>query len=102
MLKAEYTVFKDQAGFWYGLKSQERDIIAYPDKYRSMAQIVRTRLEACRLALSDAKNKGATEIHLYGKGATTTIKRDAKEIGIKSFVYQPSTETDLSFGKPVE
>ncbi len=95
MIKAEYTVFKDRDGFWFGLKEREADIVACPDVYRAKAKIVRTRLEACRMALSDAKGKGASEIHFHGLGSTTTIKRDARAIGIKPFVYLTSGISDL-------
>jgi hypothetical protein len=95
-MKAEYTMFKDHSGYWFWPKLQEADVIACPDNYRIAAKIVKTKIEACRLALDDAKSQGATEIHLHGLGSTTSIKRDAKALGIKPFVYHPSIATDLT------
>ena len=55
-----------------------------------------TKIAACRAALEIAFLEGASEIHLFGMGSTTTIKKDAKQKGMKSFVYWPSARSRVA------
>lgn len=93
-MKAEFTVFEDVGGYWYVPKSDEAAAIATPIQFRNA--LYPTKIAACRAALGEAVTAGATELHLYGFGATTGIQKEAKAKGIKPFVYFASISTRLS------
>lgn len=50
--------------------------------------------DSCRPSL--ALQYGATELHLHGMGATTSIKREAAAKGIKAHIYWPSITTKIA------
>lgn len=93
-MKAVFTVFEDAPGYWFVPYEVEADAIALPAKYRGVVHP--TKIAACRAALAQALNDGAKELHLHGMGATTSIKREATEKGIKPFIYYPSISTKIA------
>ncbi|ANJ71818.1 hypothetical protein K6V72_03155 [Ralstonia insidiosa] len=93
-MKAEFTIFQEGAGYWYVQKSDQAAAISEPAVYRG--KVFPTKIAACRTALSEAEAGGAKELHLYGFGATTGIKKEAKARGIKPFIYFPSIDTKLA------
>lgn len=93
-MKAEFTVFEEDGLFWHVPKAEENAAMATPDAFRKNPH--KTKIAACRSALTEAVAMGATELHLYGFGSTTSIKREAKSHSIKVIVYYPSIATKLS------
>lgn len=93
-MKAVLTVFEDAFGYWFVPYEIEADAIAAPAQHRSIVHP--TKIAACRAALAHAVNVGATELHLHGIGATTSIKREATAKGIKPFIYWPSIATKIA------
>ncbi|MBB1634941.1 hypothetical protein [Cupriavidus sp. UME77] len=93
-MKAEYTVFEDAPGYWFVPKADEASAIAEPVRFRRA--VFATKIAACRGALEDALGSGATELHLYGMGATIGIKKEVREKGLKPFIYFPSIHTKLA------
>lgn len=93
-MKAEFTIFQEGVGYWYVPKSAEAAAISEPARHRGT--IFPTKISACRMALNEADAGGAKELHLYGFGATTGIKKEAKARGIKPFIYFPSIDTKLA------
>lgn len=93
-MKREYTVFEDAPGYWFVPAEDEDAAIAAPERFRQAA--FSTKIAACRAALEQAVAVGATELHLYGMGATTGIKKEARSKGVKPFIYHPSIRTKLA------
>lgn len=93
-MKAEFTVFEDAPGYWVVPHEMETAAIAAPARHRTAVHS--TKVAACRAALTQAINDGATELHLHGMGTTTSIKREASAKGIKPFIYHPSITTKIA------
>lgn len=93
-MKAEFTVFEDADGYWFVPRSEENAAIADPSSYR--VSVHSTKIAACRVALLQAIDTGATELHLHGFGSTTGIKREAASSGVKPFIYWPSITTRIA------
>lgn len=93
-VKAEFTIFEDSSGYWGVAHALEAAAIAMPEKHR--ASVYPTKIGACRHALELALQYGATELHLHGMGATTSIKREAAAKGIKAHIYWPSITTKIA------
>lgn len=93
-MKTEFTIFQEGAGYWYVRRSDQTAAISKPALYRG--KVFPTKIAACRTALNEAEACGAKELHLYGFGATTGIKKEAKAKGIKPFIYFPSIDTKLA------
>lgn len=95
-MKAEFTVFRDFDGYWLVDSEVAAKVEANPEFYRFGAVKVSTKIAACRLALSKAVEIGADELHIYGVGGTTSVSNEARQVGIKPFIYHPSITTDLT------
>ena len=93
-MKAEFTVCEDDPGYWFVPHAQAAAALADPRMFRG--EMFPTKIAACRAALSVAIASGACELHLHGAGSTTTIKKEAKESGLKPFVYWPSASTRIA------
>lgn len=93
-MKVVFTVFEDTPGYWIGPYKQEAAAISAPAAFRG--QMHSTKISACREALAVALSRGATELHLHGVGATTTIKPHAKAACIKPFDYWPAASTRIA------
>lgn len=93
-VKAEFTIFEDSSGYWGVEHALEAAAIAAPEKHR--ASVYPTKIGACRHALKLALHDGATELHLHGMGATTSIKREAAAKGINAHIYWPSFATKIA------
>lgn len=93
-MKAEFTVFEDAPGYWFVPHEIEADAMAVPARHRGVVHP--TKIAACRAALAQALNDDATELHLHGMGATTSIKREATAKGVKPFIYWPSITTKIA------
>ena len=92
-LRASFTVFEDADGYWFFPSQSEADPA---EAIKPSGPLYTTKIAACRAALSQAVAAGATELHLFGMGSTTTIKKDAKRQGVKSFVYWPSIRSQIA------
>lgn len=95
-MKAEFTILMDFDGYWLADKAEAGSIVAAPERYRSGATKVGTKIGACRLALAKALEVGAREMHLDGVGVTTAIKTEARKSGVEVFLYVPNGLTDLT------
>ena len=93
-MKVVFTVFEDTPGYWIGPYEEEAAAIGAPAAFRG--RVHSTKISACREALAVALSRGASELHLHGVGATTTIKPHAKAAGIKPFVYWPAASTRIA------
>ncbi|PZQ73093.1 MAG: hypothetical protein DI563_15985 [Variovorax paradoxus] len=93
-MKAEFVIFEDTPGYWFVPYAIESDARATPERYRGT--VYSTKIAACRAALAQAVAQGASELHLHGFGATTTIKKESSAKGLKSFVYWPSITTKIA------
>jgi hypothetical protein len=93
-MKAEFTVFEDADGYWFVPHCEENAAIADPSSYR--VSVHATKIAACRMALLQAIETGATELHLHGFGSTTGIKREATLSGLTPFIYWPSITTRIA------
>lgn len=93
-MKAEYTVFEDAPGYWFVQKADEVSAIAEPARYQR--EVFPTKIAACRAALGEAVASGASELHLHGFGATTSIKKEVRAKGLKPFIYLASIATKLA------
>lgn len=93
-MKAVFTVFEDAPGYWIGPYEHEAAAIRTPEAFRG--QVHSTKISACREALAVALSRGATELHLHGVGATTTIKPHAKAAGVRPFVYWPAASSRIA------
>lgn len=92
-MKAEFTVFEDAPGYWFVPTTDEAAAISEPSRFRQ--DVFPTKIAACRGALAQAVGSGATELHLHGMGATTSIKKEVRAKGLKPFIYIPSIRTKL-------
>ncbi|MEQ6436243.1 hypothetical protein V8Z74_14610 [Comamonas sp. w2-DMI] len=95
--RASFTIFEDADGYWFVPSEREADPKTVT---RPSGPAYTTKIAACRAALAMAADAGATELHLYGMGSTTTINKEAKQIGIKSFVYWPSITSRIAHFVP--
>mgnify|MGYP001561839587 CR=1 FL=1 len=93
-MKAEFVIFEDTPGYWFVPYAIESDARATPERHRGT--VYSTKIAACRAALAQAVAQGASELHLHGFGATTTIKKESSAKGLKSFVYWPSITTKIA------
>lgn len=93
-MKAEYTVFEDEPGYWFVQRADEVSAIGEPARYRR--EVFSTKIAACRAALDEAVAAGASELHLHGFGATTGIKKEVRAKGLKPFIYFASITTKLA------
>ena len=91
--RASFTIFEDVDGYWFVPSENEADpaTVSKPSE-----PSYTTKIAACRAALEIAVLEGATELHLFGMGSTTTIKKDAKQNGVKPFVYWPSARSRVA------
>ena len=91
--RASFTIFEDADGYWFVPSKSEADpaTVSKPSE-----PSYTTKIAACRAALEIAVIAGATELHLFGMGSTTTIKKEAQQKGIKSFVYWPSIRSQIA------
>ena len=91
--RASFTIFEDADGYWFVPSEGEADptTVSKPGE-----PVYTTKIAACRAALAIAVAAGATELHLFGMGSTTTIKKDAKQKGVKPFVYWPSIRSRIA------
>ena len=74
---ASFTIFEDMDGYWFVPSKDEADpaTVAKPTE----AVTYTTKIAACRAALEIAVKNGATELHLFGMGSTTSIKKRGQE-----------------------
>lgn len=93
-LKMSFTIFEDRDGYWMVPSEKEKLAIEMPSIYRG--EVFKTKISACRKALSTAIFSGAKELHLHGFGSTANIKRESKANGVKPFIYWPSIETRIA------
>lgn len=91
--RASFTIFEDVDGYWFVAAESEQDPAT---AIKPSVPAYQTKIAACRAALEIAVHVGATELHLYGMGSTTTIKKDAKQKGVKTFVYWPSARSRIA------
>ncbi len=91
--RASFTIFEDADGYWFVPSEGEADPTTVS---KPSGPAYTTKIAACRAALAIAAVAGATELHLYGVGSTTTIKKDAKQHGIKPLVYWPSIKSRIA------
>ncbi len=92
--RASFTIFEDVDGYWFVQSKNEAD----PKTVRKTTEAVTytTKIAACRAALEIAVMDGATELHLFGMGSTTSIKKEAKQNGVTPFVYLASIRTRIA------
>lgn len=91
--RASFTIFEDADGYWFVQSKNEADP-ATASKPKEPAY--QTKIAACRAALEVGLLDSATELHLFGMGSTTTIKKEAKQKGVKAFVYWPSARSRIA------
>ena len=91
--RASFTIFEDVDGYWFVQAESEADPATVS---KPSGPAYQTKIAACRAALAIAVAAGATELHLFGMGSTTTIKKDAKQKGVKPFVYWPSIRSRIA------
>jgi hypothetical protein len=91
--RASFTVFEDADGYWFVPSKNEADpaTVTKPNMVS-----YRTKIAACRAALEIAVIAEAKELHLFGMGSTTTIKKEAQARGVKPFVYWPSVRSRIA------
>lgn len=91
--KASFTIFEDADGYWFVPSEEEANpkLVSKPS-----GPAYTSKIAACRAALANAVEAGAVELHLHGCGATTSIKKEAKQQGIKPFVYWPSITSRIA------
>ncbi|MFZ7320993.1 hypothetical protein ACLS0R_07515 [Comamonas jiangduensis] len=91
---ASFTIFEDMDGYWFVPSKDEADpaTVAKPTE----AVTYTTKIAACRAALEIAVKNGATELHLFGMGSTTSIKKEAKQNGITPFIYLASIRSRIA------
>jgi len=91
--RASFTIFEDFDGYWFVSSASEADpaTVSKPTE-----ATYTTKIAACRAALAKAVIANATELHLYGMGSTTSIKKEAKAKGIMPFIYWPSIRSRIA------
>lgn len=92
--RASFTIFEDVDGYWFVPSKNEADpaTVCKPTE----AVTYQTKIAACRAALEIAVMDGATELHLFGMGSTTSIKKEAKQKGVTPSVYWPSIRSRIA------
>lgn len=92
--RATFTIFEDADGYWFVPSKNEADPATV--KMSTPAVTYPTKIAACRAALEIAVMDGATELHLFGMGSTTSIKKEAKQKGVTPFVYWASIRSRIA------
>ena len=91
--RASFTIFEDVDGYWFVQAESEADPATVS---KPSGPAYQTKIAAFRAALEIALIDGATEHHLFGMGSTTTIKKEAKQKGVRALVYWPSARSRIA------
>lgn len=91
--RASFTIFEDADGYWFVPSKNEADPATVT---KPSTESYRTKIAACRAVLEIAVAAEAEELHLFGMGSTTTIKKEAAQKGVKPFVYWPSARSRIA------
>lgn len=91
--KVGFTVFEDKDGYWFARSAKEADPKTVQ---RPATPPYTTKISACKAALDIAVSEGATELHLFGMGSTTTIKKLVKQKGLTPYIYLASIRSQIA------